>query len=90
MSHAIDIDGVLEKLFVLRNLVFASRSYADAKKKYCSCFEREALKVLTHNEKPLFEADFDEYYQEVRHLDSKPRPPVFDRGALNNIQNRCY
>ncbi len=28
MSHAIDIDGVHEKLFVLRNLVFASRSYA--------------------------------------------------------------
>ncbi|AFJ02704.1 hypothetical protein Q7C_1555 [Methylophaga frappieri] len=62
----------------------------DPSKKYCLCFEREALKVLSSKERQLFEADFDEYYKAVRKLSERPAPPASDRAwALNAIRSKC-
>lgn len=73
------------------SLYGACMNTSDATRKYCLCFEREALKVLTNNERQLFEADLDEYYKAVRIINTQPQPPASDRvWALHEIQTRCY
>lgn len=62
----------------------------DPSKKYCLCFEKEALEVLSSEERQLFEADFDEYYKAVRKVRERPAPPASDRvWALNAIRSKC-
>ncbi|ORE86424.1 hypothetical protein ATO7_14043 [Oceanococcus atlanticus] len=59
-------------------------------KSYCLCFENEALGVLSASEKKRFEADFDQYYQAMRKIDDRPRPPASDRAwVLNSIRAKC-
>ena len=73
------------------SLYGACKDTSDATKKYCLCFEREALKVLTKSERQRFEADLDEYYKIVQRISNQPRPPASDRAwALSDIRTRCY
>ena len=59
-------------------------------KRYCLCFENEAQTVLSASEKKRFKADFDQYYESMRKLDTRPRPPASDRAwVLNNIRAKC-
>lgn len=72
------------------SLYGACMNTSDATKKYCLCFEREALTVLTKTEKQLFESDLDEFYKVVRRINTQPSPPSSDRAwALSEIIGRC-